>query len=249
MNKILKSLALLLLFSMLFFPTAHAKSYNGKQSLVSLGDSIPYGSKLNQHNHTPSKSAYPYLIGDEANLRVQNLGVPGWKTSDLLLALKTDQKYRQAIRHADYVTITIGSNDLLKALKNAQRESGGDPILFLGMLLQKIQESHVFENLGAILEEVRSLTGAPIVVYNIYNPFQLDNPLHALGQRVLPMINANIEAITSTYNKQFGNVMLADAYGAFGENQATYVIRNDIHPTIEGQIKLAEIGLEALNQK
>ncbi|WP_404450603.1 GDSL-type esterase/lipase family protein [Virgibacillus necropolis] len=247
MSKIFKSLTLVLLVSLLFSSTAFAKSNNAKESLVALGDSIPYGFNLGQNNHAPSKYAYPYLIGDDGDLRVRNLGVPGWQTDQMLTALKSDQKYRQAVRHADYIVLTIGNNDLLQALKVAQVESNGNPLLFMQFLQQQIKDSNLFGNIGGIIKETRSLTDAPIVIYNVYNPFQPDDPLHVVGAKILPAINKNFMDLTTYYNALYGNVLLADAYAAFGRDQAAYVLPNDVHPTIQGQIKLAEVGLDALN--
>ncbi|ASN03887.1 SGNH/GDSL hydrolase family protein [Virgibacillus necropolis] len=247
MKKVLKSLALLLIISLLFSNIAFAKSDNGKQSLVALGDSIPFGYNLGQHNHHPAKSAYPYLIGNDSDLRVRNLGVPGWQTHQMLTALKTDQKYRQAVRHADYIVLNIGNNDLLQALRAAQAASNGNSLLFMQLLQQEIQKSNLFANVGGIIEVTRSLTDAPIVVYNVYNPFQLDDPLYTFGSAILPTINSRFKDLTTLYNSQYGNVLLADAYSAFGQNQSTYVLPGDIHPTVEGQIKLAEIGMDVLD--
>ncbi|MGP4107995.1 SGNH/GDSL hydrolase family protein [Virgibacillus sp. L01] len=246
MKKLVKLLILILVAGLLFTTPAVAKGGNAKESLVSLGDSIPYGYNLNQHNKTTSKDAFPYLMGDTGDLRVRNLGVPGWTTSELLASMQSDQKYRQAVRHADYITLTIGNNDLLQALQAAQAESGSDPLLFMAILQQKISDSNVFGNIGKIIKEARSLSDAPIVIFNVYNPFQADDPSHDIGSLVLPGINKNIADLTAGYNARYGNILLADAYAAFDQSQQSYVIPGDIHPTIEGQIKLAEIGLDAL---
>lgn len=244
--RIFKLLALILVVGLLFSTNAIAESGNGKESLVSLGDSIPFGYNLSQSNASASRDAFPYLIGDDGNLRVRNLGVPGWTTDKMLAALETDQKYRQAVRHANYITLTIGNNDLLQILKAAQIASVGNPNLFTVHLQQIIEDSNVFENIGNIIEEVRSLSDAPIVVYNVYNPFQLNNTLHSVSSLVLPGINTHFKTLTNGYNALYGDVLLANAYTAFGQEQATYVIPKDIHPTNDGQLKLAEIGLEAL---
>ncbi|ASK64304.1 lipolytic protein G-D-S-L family [Virgibacillus phasianinus] len=226
--------------------TSFAKSDQAKKSLVALGDSIPFGLNLGQNNDTPSKLAYPFLIGDDADLRVRDLGVPGWKTTQMLNALKTDQKYRQAVRHADFIVLTIGNNDLLQALKAAQTGSAGNPYLFMQTLQMEIQKSNLFMNIGEIIKETRTLTDAPVVVYNVYNPFQVDDPLHVIATQILPSINKTFADLITYTDIFYGNVFLADAYSAFGQKQSVYVREGDIHPTIEGQIKLAEIGLEAL---
>lgn len=250
MKKLFKLFSALLIILTFATPTAFASNDHGnghgkdhgKELLVSLGDSIPFGYGLSKDIGVPSKSAFPYLIGDEADLRVRNLAVPGWQTDDLLAALDTNKKFRKAVKHADYVTVTIGSNDFLEALRIANVESGGNPALLEKLLAQKLAQSDAFDNLADILEEIRSLTDAPIVLYNIYNPFQVNDPAHQLADRFLPQLNATYALLAG----DFYNVELADAAAAFGDNQAKYVIKGDIHPTAAGQKVLAKIGLRAL---
>jgi lysophospholipase L1-like esterase len=229
------------LASLLPSSAVFAKSDNAKESLVSVGDSIPFGFNLGQTNQNPAKVSYPYVIGELSDLRVRNLGVSGWDSDELLTALQTDQKYRQAVIHSDYVTVTIGSNDLLDILRTAAAESGGDQALFQQLLEQKLNDSDVFQNIARTLQEIRSLTDSPVVLYNVYNPFQVGDPLHDLANAFLPQINATLDQLTLSDQ----NVYLADAYSAFGNDQATYVIPGDVHPTEAGQARLAEIGLEA----
>ena len=242
MKHIFRTIILLLIASLVLATPAFAKNDNAKKSLVALGDSIPFGYNLGEDNLEPSKYAFPYLMGDAADLRVRNLAVPGWRTDHLLPAIQHDQKFRQAIRHADYITLNIGSNDLLLALHAANARSGGNPLLFQLYLNEELQSSPMLENLSGILLEISSLTDASVVLYNIYNPFQTNDPLHGIGTQFLPALNGSMVQIPIL----FQNVKIADAYTAYGSNQAEYVRINDIHPTIAGQQKLAEIGLEAL---
>lgn len=232
-----------LLVSLLSSPTAFAKSDNAKESLVAVGDSIPFGYNLGQTNQNPAKTSYPYVIGKLTDLRVRNLGVPGWQSDQLLTALQTNQKYRQAISHSDYVAVTIGSNDFLEILRAAATESGENQLLFQQILQQKLEESDVFENITQTIQEVRSLTDSPIVLYNVYNPFQLTDPLlHNVSDVFLTqIINPAFAVLAFSYQ----DVYLADAYNAFGNDQARYVLPGDIHPTEDGQAKLAEISLQA----
>lgn len=241
MSKILKLLAVLLVAGSLSSPAALAKNENARDSLVALGDSIPFGYNLGVNNQHPSKAGYPSIIGEEADLRVRNLAVPGEQTEGLLEDLRTDQKYRQAVKHADYVTVSIISNDLLGILREAQAESGGDQALFQLLLQQKLAADNPFANLTAIIAEIRKLTDAPIVLYNVYNPFQLNNPFHYVADDILLGVNNQLAQFAG-----LPGVYVADAYSAFGDNQAEYVITGDIHPTVAGQEVLAELTLEAL---
>ncbi|UTR12343.1 GDSL-type esterase/lipase family protein [Evansella sp. LMS18] len=248
MRCIFKTFILMLIVSLFFATDAFAKSDQAKNSLVALGDSIPFGYNLGENNNAaPYREAYPYIVGKEADMRVRNLGVPGWRTDQLLTALETDQKFRQAVRHADYITLSIGNNDLLQALAKAQQLSGGNSELFLYHLKEQIENINVYDNLDAIVGKVRSLTSAPIVFYNIYNPFQTYDPLHSVGNLVLSEINPMLDAQALSLNRRYGDVAVVDAFTAFGNNQAEYVIAGDIHPTLAGQRVLAEAGLQALS--
>ena len=242
MKKLIKLIVAVMVVSMMTSPAAFAKSDNAKESLVAVGDSIPFGFNLGQTNKNPAKTSYPYLIGKLNDLRVRNLGVPGWQSDQLLTALQSNQKYRQAVIHSDYVTVTIGSNDLLEILRAAAAESGGNQVLFQQLLQQNLATSDVFPNIAQTITEIRSLTDSPIVLYNVYNPFQLTDPLHYVADSVLPQINAAFAGLALSNP----GVYLADADAAFGNNQAAYVLPGDIHPTVAGQAKLAEIGLQAL---
>lgn len=225
-------LAAFMLLGSVFTPVATAKNENAKQSLVALGDSITFGYNLGNNQH-PSKDAFPAIMGKEADMRVRNLGMSGWGTEQLLTALKHDEKFRQAVRHADVVTLEIGSTDFLQGLL----ASNGDPEVLQGFIDTMLQ------NLDAIISEIQSLTNAKIIVYNIFNPFQVNQPVHGLVDYLLPPVNSGIEDVVQSSG---GNIAYADADGAFGDDQAIYVIQGDNHPTALGHEVLAEIGLETL---
>ena len=118
-KKLLASFSAIVLASSVFASAGFAQSPNAKESLVALGDSITFGYNLGINNQHPSKEAFPYLIdnNDGKEFRVNNLSVPGWTSAQLLDALQNDQRFRQAVTHADVITLDIGSNDLLQAIK------------------------------------------------------------------------------------------------------------------------------------
>ncbi|MDN7240929.1 GDSL-type esterase/lipase family protein [Planococcus sp. N028] len=247
MSKLFRVLFVLLMALSLPLTTAFAHNDHGKHHdkdiLVALGDSVPFGFSPHRNNERPAKYAFPYLMGDKADLKVYNFAVPIWKTEDLLAALDENKKFRQAVRKADYVTVNIGGIDFLEILQEAKVESRGDSKKFLQLLEQKLAKTDVFDDLREILKEIRSLTDAPVVLYNIYNPFQSKDPFHKVAEHYLPQINAVYENLAD----DFKNIELADAYKAFDDSQAKFVIRGDVHPTKAGHVKLAKIGLRALD--
>jgi lysophospholipase L1-like esterase len=247
LKRILKLLPLLLVFSLFFTTSGFAKSENAKKSLVSLGDSIPFGFGLTDSIDEPSRDAFPYLIGKEADLRVRNLAVPGWKTADLLNALENDQKFIQAVRKADYITLNIGSNDLLKPIKDAFVASGGnlDNETIINLIEGQIKPSIPIlqQNIFLIIGKINALNpNAKIVLYNFYNPFLLlggQHPINSIGNPLIQYINQSLEGLKSP------RLVIANAYG-IGLNPVINLIPGDIHPSIAGHKLLANIGLNAL---
>lgn len=206
---------------------------HAKPSLVALGDSITFGYNLG-NNLQPSPEAFPYFIGKALHLQVSDLGVPGWKTTDLLAALETNATFQNSVKHASKITLDIGSNDLLQAFES-------------GSVTQE-QVAPILNNLHAIISKIRSMSHADIVVYNIYNPFQVtDSYRHMMGDLLLPGINAQIQNVVASFHDS--KITTADAYDSFGQNQAIYVRANDIHPTVIGQDRLGEIGTLAFIQE
>lgn len=222
-----------------------AKDNNGKESLVAIGDSIPFGYNLENNNHHVSKQAFPALIGEEAGLRVRNLGMPGWTTDNLLHALQNDQKFRQAVAHADYVTISVGSNDLLRSFSANQTFLMGLASGQIPATTEEIQSAlgipSLLGNLNEIIATVNELSDAKIVVYNIYNPFVLADLRYQVGAAYLPAINGAIAQ--TAINSE--NVTVADAFSVF--NGDIHLIEGDIHPNASGHEVLAGVGYLAID--
>ncbi|PWV98664.1 lysophospholipase L1-like esterase [Paenibacillus cellulosilyticus] len=251
-SKVLSIMMVSILAMSIFAASAFAKSDNARKSLAALGDSITYGYNLGSDNSAPSQYAFPYLMAQVAKLKVTNLAVPKLTSSQLLELVKNDKSYRQELKHADYVTLSIGNNDLLAAVSSASTSGTLDVAQLQASLVSSVLPG-ILGNVKSTIEEIRSLTDAPIVVYNIYNPYQVNNqPMHTLTNQLLTqLVNNNLAALVQSLATAdtCNTLVLADAYTAFGENQLLYVRQNDIHPTIEGQQLLAEIGEAALGLK
>lgn len=230
-----------------------------KKTLVALGDSIPFGYGLEEGNVSPSKKAYPHLIGGGMEYTADSeLTVSGMKTSELLTALTTSE-YQAALKQADVVTLTIGSNDIFgiygpaqdiikKVLADATYKTTTAELDFFS------KAAAGFEiNFPKIITEIRKYTDAKLVVYNIYNPFPtgfapaLTN-LNGLGELYIPQMN---DKIKQTVDQSGSNIIMADTYSAFEGKELSYVLllKNDIHPSVTGQealAKLAETALKSL---
>ncbi|QSO51723.1 SGNH/GDSL hydrolase family protein [Alicyclobacillus curvatus] len=219
-------------------------------TLVALGDSITFGYNLpdTKGNTVPSQSAYPFLIGQTDHLNVSDLGVPGWTSTDLLSALSS-ANFDRAIHSADVVTIDIGSNDLLhlSAPLIAQATlNPGSPLQLTSAQQQAFQQAITTfgSNLGKIVSTVRGLTHAPILVYNLYDPFPTGTNLNVVTEQLEASENGAISQVAAAVP----GVTVVDAHKAFATHQLDYVrvAQNDVHPTAAGQGVLASIGETAM---
>jgi len=231
-------------------PTFAATTSSPAKTLVALGDSITFGYNLSdtKGNTVPSQYAFPVLIGQKEGLKVTDLGIPGWTSGDLLNALHSAD-FLTAIHGASVITLDIGSNDLLRwAAENgilADATGSSTPTL---TATQQEQVAGIIaqfgKNFAATVGLIRLVSDAPIVVYNLYDPFPSISPLHAITEPLQAVENHEIDVISQLYK----NVSVADAHAAFAGNQLVdvRVLEGDVHPTVQGQSVLAAIGEQAL---
>jgi lysophospholipase L1-like esterase len=238
-KKLLSIFLVGLLLSVVF---SHAVFAKGNKSLVALGDSITFGWNLSPTNDRPSDKAFPSLIANsEDEYRVSNLAVGGATSGDLLALLKT-KSYRDALTRASVITLEIGSNDFLlgaRLIIDKLTSIPGYIPTTADMQLIGLISTQYSMNMAAIISEIRSVTKAPIILYNIYNPFYgIDLQAGAL----LALPNMFIKSYDSA-----PSIVVVDAFSAFAGKQNNLVIPNDVHPNIDGHKVLAKLGLEALD--
>lgn len=244
--------SVLTLVGLLFSTAAFANNDNGKSSLVALGDSITAGYGLDNNNNHVSKQAFPFYIGNEQVDRVRDLGDPGLTSDTLKTRIETDSKYIEAIKHADRITLEIGSVDLINAAKLIIDPKTGTVDLQKAGMIMPVAVSNMVNNIDTIITDIRELTNAPIVVYNIYNPIL--PPANTVGPDAV-----NYGFVRYTLERSINpainyvvlgkkDVYLADAYTNLSLAYNANLLINpfpDSHPTALGQKVLGEIGLAA----
>jgi lysophospholipase L1-like esterase len=168
-NRLLRiSLCAVLLATQLAAPGAAGTE---SRLYVALGDSMAFGAFApigrgyvpTYRNHIESDT--------ETDVTLINLGIPGWKSGDLLDALKRNPLFRFFVARASIVTWNIGGNDLLSA-RNRYKDrmcGGADNQDCLREAVATFKP-----NWDAILIEILSLrsSGNTIIrTMDIYNPF------------------------------------------------------------------------------
>jgi LPXTG-motif cell wall-anchored protein len=252
-GKRFSALFILVLILGTFFSSIASAEKSENQNLVALGDSITAGYHLpGQTGLTPSPKAFPNLI--EGDFNVTNLGVPGLTSTQLLTEVTTDPNFINSLKSADVVTLDIGGNDLLKAAGVTDLSQLSAPVQPTDEILNNLKAAGIQlgDNLSKIIAAIKLQTKAPIILYNIYNPFgESSNPilssLHTFGEQFIPSVNLTIIRPIALQS----GALLADAYNAFNGKQAEYIIPGDVHPTKDGHealAKLADIALKTLDQ-
>jgi lysophospholipase L1-like esterase len=207
---------------------------------TALGDSIATG--------IWSSAGYVRLFADHLQsdlgaVRLNNLAVNGWTTADLLEALRTNETYREAVRTADVVTLSIGGNDLLLGRGAYIRGNCGES----GWECLRSTTDAVLENYDAILDEIQALVGprpAVIRAMDVYNPYAgVDTGALDVLKPYLDEINSYI--CWSAEVRSMGCARVYEAFnGPSGEDDpvAQALIGFDgIHPNDRGHGLIADL--------
>lgn len=134
----------------------------GKE-LVALGDSLTYG--VGDQSGEGYAENLEEVINEKRDepLTVYNYGIPGQQTDGLLAQLKDDE-VKTALKNAEYFTVFIGTNDLIKT-------NGGDLNPLYDDRIQAGQEDYK-KNLQDILSIIREENPeAPILFLGLFNPY------------------------------------------------------------------------------
>ncbi len=137
---------------------------------VAMGDSLAFGLWAFPGNSYVSRFRNYVQTDNGVTVNLNNLGVNGWRSGDLLNALLTNTTYRNAVMNARVITWDIGGNDLLDARSSYKSGTcgGSDNQNCLRNALTSIRN-----NWTAIMHEILVLRGNNVMVRTIemYNPY------------------------------------------------------------------------------
>ena len=178
-------------------------------TIVFLGDSIANGAMLADKEN----ERYSTLIGNKMNAEIINHAVDGMTTSSLIYALNSGA-YDASLAKADYVSISIGSNDLLTPFIGIMTDLFGSMNAGAFLTLNNTELANMFTKLNDTITKNETLTAAcniysklntilsivqekapksEILMNNIYNPY--------IGVKILLLDKEylNLEAQCETY--------------------------------------------------
>lgn len=188
-----------------------------------------------------------YLKDKHYNVHFKNTAQPGLTSSGLMNQLEFNDALRSAIEEADLITITLGSNNLLRCTSNnycrINEKTANEAV-------SKFKEDWL-DILYCIRTELNC--EADIYVLNIYNPYSIKDSNYELADHYIKLVNRAIAfpplvkdydySVVDIYNC-FKN---ADTnYLTFFDYPFSYIIR-DPHPNYEGHYKMTKELIKCIN--
>lgn len=196
---------------------------------LALGDSITAGYGVGNPFSFPNIYAN-FLMRHNPDLRLLNLGVNGLTTSGLLNLLKSNPRIRKCVSQASLITLTIGSNDLLRLIRNPNQPV--QPSLLPVIL------GNMNKNLLQIGQEIRLLNPSAIVkVATIYNPLPA-GPYAGYSSLVQGII-ANANGMIITCARRYG-FMVVDLDREMKGKESLYIGGDYAHPSSAGHQMIAK---------
>ncbi|MCR8967989.1 SGNH/GDSL hydrolase family protein [Streptococcus zalophi] len=223
---------------------------------VALGDSLTQGT-----GDTTNQGGFVSLLSDrlESDNKYQvtssNFGIAGNTSQQILKRMTKDETILPAIKEADFMTLTVGGNDVMavikKNLSHLEISSFDQP-----------QEDYQ-ERLRQIIDLARKENDdLPIYILGIYNPFYLNFPEIVEMQEIIDRWNEATATVVSEYENIYFvpiNELLYKGYnGKEGivetDDSSTSVINNALfeedhfHPNNIGYQIIANAMMEKINE-
>lgn len=174
------------------------QNYKKSVHFVAVGDSLTegIGDETKRGGYVPLVADALQQKYDLSSVERDNYGVSGERSDQILKRVKKDTDLRNSLASADFITMTVGGNDLFQAFqKNLTAKTAKQfdrPIKKYG------------EQVTDILTEMRELNSkAPIYVVGIYNPYFLNFPDIKAMQTVVDNWNDETQSITKEASNCF----------------------------------------------
>jgi lysophospholipase L1-like esterase len=224
---------------------------------TALGDSIAFGLYA-----FPGQGYVPLYATDIHNaipthpsVNLYPLGVPGWTSTDLANALKTNILFQLSVYGANAITWNIGGNDLNQARSSFKAGTCGGPVN-----QQCLQDAvnTFYTNWGVILNVIKLLPkGRPTLLrtMDIYNPFVAEDK--AAGD--FAVLNGYLTQVNDIIHSTASFAPYAKVYEAFNIDPISkdvvdpaskgLLAFDGFHPNTAGHaviaVKLNELGYAA----
>ncbi len=206
---------------------------------VALGDSLASG----MGGKASYADAYRRALSRRTGRRVEltNLGRPGWTSSQLLQALRSDEQFRAAVASADVITWDIGGNDIIEAvLRSATgtcpNTDGGDGCIGGVAARFRVRWREILDE----LVELRRSADVPLLTFDLYTPFI---PPAARTDELLGQLRSMNDTIHAADAQR--SVAVAAVAEAFAGASGTRLLSRDgLHPSAAGHRLIASLLID-----
>jgi lysophospholipase L1-like esterase len=215
---ILFAIVLALVMTWNLWPVSVATAAIYQVNYASLGDSIAFGLYA-----FPGQGYVPLYANDIHNathlsVNLYPLGVPGWTSTDLANALKSNVLFQVSVYAANAITWNVGGNDLNQARSsfNAGTCGGNDNEQCLKDAVQTFQS-----NWFVIINVIKFLRkGRPTILrtMDIYNPYVAEDTAaghYDVLNKYLTLVNDIIHSTESSPPPGIPKIPYARVYEAF----------------------------------
>lgn len=212
-------------------PTAEALQY------VALGDSLASGMGGEPSYADFYRRGLEQMTGQPVDLT--NLGRPGWTSTQLLQALRSNAEFRNAVANADVITWDIGGNDIVQAvIRNGTGTCGGDD----GLRCMRQTARRFAERWNAVIDELVALRRSDDVAlrtFDLYSPFIYPD---ARTEPIMDQLGAMNGTITASQGRD--GVEVAPVAKAFAGAPDPLLDDDGLHPSRKGHRVIARLLLE-----
>lgn len=236
MKKLIPSVAILLVLSMLLSITAFAGNTEKKLNYLLIGDSIARGAGV----LNPDEACYGLMVANTNGYNYKNDAIDGSRSEDLLKLLDRED-VAQDIKNADIISISIGGNDFLRAnliTLLIEKEILGKTDRFTDI------QALFYENFCKIIDKIKLLNpDALIIMQTLYNMrHDILKGVNELGKNLLN------ESYRQYLNEHPGAYILAET-GAVLDGRWDCLAADTIHPSGTGNIEIARVILKILKDE
>lgn len=169
---------------------------------------------------------------------LNNLGVNGYRTDQLLADLNDKPSVAETLKKADIIVFTIGGNDLFKYVREELDISSAN--LDPEELIKSIPEP--VKRLQQILLRINEINpNATIVYMGLFNPFLDLDKTRATSLAIARWNEAAFEFIHT-----YPNMILVPTADLFQKNLMNYLYTDHFHPNQEGYQRMADRAVQAL---
>lgn len=210
----------------------YRKSDNRALTHLALGDSIIHGYRVTEDENLVTQFSHKLQEETGKQVTTSNRGIIGI-TSQNLNQLIQDGYFDDEIKEADIITVNVGGNDVLKAVKEAD--------LYSALKSFDNLQTGFSENLSSISSRINELNpDATIVFLELYNPMPADHQFYSLADKLLPKWNLKIYEVAQNTPAS----VVVQTTKVINSDNLQNLYTDGVHPSIAGYTAISNQMIE-----